>query len=55
MKFDGQSVTSGDDLLKKLQYYKAGEKIEAVVARATDGEYQESTVEITLGSRSENS
>ena len=55
VKFDGQSVTSGDDLLKKLQYYKAGEKIEAVVARATDGEYQESTVEITLGSRSENS
>ena len=39
VKFDGQSVTSGDDLLKKLQYYKAGEKIEAVVARATDGEY----------------
>ena len=55
VKFDGQSVTSGDDLLKKLQYYKSGEKIEAVVARATDGEYQESTVEITLGSRSENS
>lgn len=55
VKFDGQSVTSGDDLLTKLQYYKSGEKIEAVVARATDGEYQESTVEITLGSRSENS
>lgn len=55
VKFDGQSVTSGDDLLEKLQYYKSGEKIEAVVARATDGEYQESTVEITLGSRSENS
>ena len=55
VKFDGQSVTSGDDLLEKLQYYKFGEKIEAVVARATDGEYQESTVEITLGSRSENS
>ena len=55
VKFDGQSVTSGDDLLEKLQYYKSGEKIEAVVARATNGEYQESTVEITLGSRSENS
>lgn len=55
VKFDGQSVTSGDDLLEKLQYYKSGEKIEAVVARAIDGEYQESTVEITLGSRSENS
>ena len=55
VKFDGQSLTSGDDLLEKLQYYKSGEKIEAVVARATDGEYQESTVEITLGSRSENS
>ena len=51
VKFDGQKVSDGDDLLNKLQYYQAGEKIEAVVARADNGEYKENTVEITLGSR----
>lgn len=51
VKFDGQKVSDGDDLLNKLQYYQAGEKIEAVVARADSGEYKESTLEITLGSR----
>ena len=32
VKFDGQKVSDGDDLLDKLQYYKSGEKIEAVIA-----------------------
>ena len=41
VKFDGQKVSDGDDLLDKLQYYKSGEKIEAVIARATNGEYEE--------------
>ena len=54
VKFDGQKVSDGDDLLDKLQYYKSGEKIEAVVARADNGEYRESTVEVTLGSRPDN-
>ena len=38
VKFDGQKVSDGDDLLDKLQYYKSGETIEAVVARADNGE-----------------
>ena len=54
VKFDGQKVSDGDDLLDKLQYYKSGETIEAVVARADNGEYQESTVEVTLGTRPDN-
>ena len=41
VKFDGQKVSDGDDLLDKLQYYKSGETIEAVVARADNGEYKE--------------
>ena len=45
VKFDGQKVSDGDDLLDKLQYYKSGEKIEAVIARATNGEYEENTIE----------
>ena len=54
VKFDGQKVGDGDDLLDKLQYYKSGEKIEAVIARATNGEYEENTVELTLGTRPDN-
>lgn len=54
VKFDGQKISDGDDLLDKLQYYKAGEKIEAVVARSDNGEYKESTVELTLGTRPDN-
>lgn len=51
VKFDGQKVSDGDDLLDKLQYYQAGETVEAVVARASKGQYQESTIQITLGTR----
>ena len=51
VKFDGQKISDGDDLLDKLQYYKAGEKVEAVVARSDNGEYKESTIELTLGTR----
>ena len=54
VKFDGQKVSDGDDLLYKLQYYKSGEKIEAVIARATNGEYEENTIELTLGTRPDN-
>lgn len=54
VKFDGQKVSDGDDLLDKLQYYKSGEKIEAVIARATNGEYEENTIELTFGTRPDN-
>lgn len=54
VKFDGQKVSDGDDLLDKLQYYKSGEKIEAVIARTTNGEYEENTIELTLGTRPDN-
>lgn len=54
VKFDGQKVSDGDDLLDKQQYYKSGEKIEAVIARATNGEYEENTIELTLGTRPDN-
>lgn len=54
VKFDGQKVSDGDDLLDKLQYYKSGEKIETVIERATNGEYEENTIELTLGTRSDN-
>lgn len=51
VRFDGQKVSNGDDLLDKLQYYQAGETVEAIVARANKGQYQENTIQITLGIR----
>ena len=35
----------------KLQYYSAGEEIEIEVARLNNGEYEESTVTVTLSAR----
>lgn len=48
---DGQTVTSRDDLLDKMQYYKAGETVEIVVDRANAGQYEEQTLTITFDSQ----
>ena len=50
-KLDGQKVSSKADIDDKLQYYTAGEEIEIGVARINNGEYEESTITVTLGSR----
>ena len=39
------------DINDKLQYYSAGEEIEIEVARLNNGEYEESTVTVTLSAR----
>ena len=51
VKFDGQSVSGRSDLNEKLQYYTAGETVEIVVSRPSEGEYKEQTLSVTLGSR----
>ncbi|MCR5734377.1 MAG: trypsin-like peptidase domain-containing protein [Lachnospiraceae bacterium] len=50
-KFDGLTVTSMSDLKNQLKYYKAGEEVEMLILRSKDGEYEEQTVNVTLGSR----
>ena len=50
-KLDGQKVSSKSDINDKLQYYTAGEEIQISVARLNGGEYRESEVTVTLGSR----
>jgi serine protease Do len=50
-KLDGQTITSRDDLFDRMDYYKAGETIDVVVATAEGGEYVERTVSVTLGER----
>lgn len=49
VKMDGQKVSDRADLLDKLQYYAAGESVEILVARASNGEYVEQTLEVVLG------
>ena len=53
VKFDGMTVSGSSDLVGKLEYYQAGETVEVVVSRAQNGEYQEQTVSVTLGKKSE--
>lgn len=51
VSFDGMSMDSINKLRERLDYYKAGEKVEVVVARADEGEYKEKTLVVTLDGR----
>lgn len=53
VKFDGTKISTYEELQQQLQYYVAGETIELQVERPVNGVYQEQTITITLGSRSE--
>jgi len=50
-KFDGTSVMSITELQEQLKYYKAGETVDMLIARADNGEYKETTITITLGEK----
>lgn len=50
-KVDGMTISSKDELLERMQYYKAGETIDVVVQSAQGSEYVERTVTITLGEK----
>ena len=50
-KFDGTTISSKDELLSRMDYYKANETVEVVLSSANGGEYQERTVSITLAAR----
>ena len=49
-KMDGREISNYASLKEVLQYYAAGEEVEIIVQRASDGEYQEKTLSVTLGS-----
>ena len=51
--FEGEEVTSIQDLQYLLQYYAAGETVDLTVYSNTDGPYVEKTVSAVLGDRSE--
>lgn len=47
---DGRTVSSMSQLQDVLQYYAAGETVDLTIQRADNGQYEEQTVSITLGS-----
>lgn len=50
-EMDGTTITSMDDLTEELTYHAAGSTVEIVVNRNNNGEYEEITLEVTLGSK----
>ena len=50
-EFDGRAVHSMEELTQQLQYYKAGETVEVTIQRASEGEYLEQKIQVTLGSK----
>ena len=50
-KLDGTRLQTAEALRERLEYYKPGETVELTVMRSVDGEYQEMTLTVTLGSR----
>ena len=51
VSMDGKSLKTYERLTDRLQYYEPGETVEIVVMRANNGEYEEKTVSVTLGSK----
>lgn len=51
VEFDGEDITSYEDLVEMLEYYAAGTTVDLTVMRGNNGVYEEITIPITLGSR----
>lgn len=51
IKFDGQSVSSMEDLKNLMQYYEAGTTVELTIKKQSEGGYSEEEVSVTLGKR----
>ncbi len=49
--FDGREISSMEELSMRMQYYKAGDTVEVVIKRASDGVYVEQTISVTLGKK----
>lgn len=47
--FDGKEISSMEALTSTLQYYAAGEKVDVTVQRASNGQYVEQVISVTLG------
>ena len=51
VKFEGEKISTHEDLQNILQYYGAGSTVTVTVKRPQNGEYQSVDIQITLGTR----
>lgn len=51
--FDGKDVSTTEELQQLLTKYKSGETVKLTLERANNGSYEEQTVTVTLGSKSD--
>lgn len=51
VSFDGQRISSTDELTGAMEYYRAGETVKMTIKRIIDGEYKSVELEVTLGRR----
>jgi serine protease Do len=51
-KFDGQQISTMEELQKVMQYYKSGEKVTVTISYVDGREYKEKNVKVTLGDKS---
>ncbi len=49
--FDGQRITSAEQLIDLLEYYRAGEQVEVKVKYLEDEDYVEKTIPVILGKK----
>lgn len=52
-KLDQTKISTRSELLNRMQYYEAGEKVLVTVQRFEDNGYQEKQIEVTLGKKSD--
>lgn len=51
--FDDMAVTNMQELANRLKYYKGGETVEMTIQTAPNGAYEEKTIQVTLGLKSD--
>ena len=51
MEFNGDSITSMEELQRELEFYAKGETVDVKVMTMTTNGYEEVVVEMTLGNK----
>ena len=52
-ELDGRTITTYEDLIGALAYYRSGETVTVTVSRSQNGEYKAKTIEVKLSAKSE--
>ena len=50
-EFNGKEISSVDEMMEEIRYYRSGEEVELTVYRADSGEYKELKLTVTLGDK----